>query len=87
MKLTKIKNSQRDVVYQGATEVKPQLKEALLEAFQYVNDFLKGKKFICGGEMTIADIAIFSTMAVYFVSFFFYQKSNSFNYYSVFFSK
>uniref|UniRef100_A0A336LQC1 glutathione transferase n=1 Tax=Culicoides sonorensis TaxID=179676 RepID=A0A336LQC1_CULSO len=53
-------------VMTGATEFDATIKQNILEALGYLNGFLKGNKWVTGSDLTIADFALFSTVAMYF---------------------
>lgn len=50
-------------------EFDPEAKEKLFEALTWLNDFLKGNKWIAGNDLTIADFSIVGTVTAYFVRF------------------
>lgn len=55
-------------MFKGKTEVDPKDKESLLEGFAWLNDFLKGNKWVAGDELSIADFSIVGTVSAFFVS-------------------
>lgn len=55
-------------MHKGKTEFDPQAKEQLFEAITMLNDFLKGKKWVAGNDLTISDFSIVGTLSTIIVS-------------------
>lgn len=54
-------------MFKGKTEFDPQAVEQLFEAVNWLNNFLKGNKWVAGNDLTVADFALVGTMATLIV--------------------
>lgn len=61
---------QLPAIQKGQTHITDESRHKLFEAIGFLNSFLEGKQFIIGSEQpTIADLAVFSSIANVVVNF------------------
>ena len=56
------------MLFSGETKISDEKRTALASAFVFLNTFLEGNKWVCGNEVTIADLAILASLASIYVS-------------------
>lgn len=51
------------VLFLGETKISDEKRKQLTEAFEYLNTFLEGNDWVAGDKVTIADLAILSSLS------------------------
>jgi glutathione S-transferase len=58
-------------MFLGETKIPDDKRKQLMEALEFLNTFLEGKKWFCGDNVTIADLSLLASFANVVVSFFY----------------
>ncbi|XP_015112058.1 glutathione S-transferase 1 isoform X2 [Diachasma alloeum] len=53
----------RPILRDGVTSISPEKRQLLLDAYDFLNKFLDGKKWLAGASFTLADISCVSTLS------------------------
>lgn len=67
------------VFFLGETKISDDKRKQVYEAFGFMEKFLEGRKWFCGDNLTIADLAILASLSSIIVSFTFAYQIHDFN--------
>ncbi|XP_063709039.1 glutathione S-transferase 1-1-like [Culicoides brevitarsis] len=56
----------RLIQVKGVQEVTPEDRQFILDGYNYLNDFLKGNKWVTGDQLTVADFALFGSVSIFY---------------------
>lgn len=56
------------MIYLGETKIAEEKRNQVYEAFGFLEQFLDGRKWFCGNNMTIADLSILASVSSIIVS-------------------